>query len=264
VDVSGAEGWFLLDTGSSGSIVCPELAERLPRSQERNRISRFGGRPEPLEVGRAKSESIRFAGSRLKYPEEVDVLDLGFLADWAGTGVDGILGWDILREYVWGIDVPGGRLIAGRERSPSTVLLSLEVPRADATLPLEPVEGRPTVTAYVGSNALRLVLDTGAERTIVSADAFKRLGLELSPNAKPITRRGVNGDASGYVVRLDALRLGPLIWTEPEVIVRETADSRTEDGLLGMDLLSDYVMVFDGPSRTLYVASRTEGSTTKD
>ena len=254
VRVSGIEGWFLLDTGSSGTIVCPELGSRLRRSSGSHRVSSLSRGGQWLEVGRVRSDEIVFGGSRLRYPEEVSVVDLGFLSDWAGMQVDGILGWDVLREYVWGIDVRGARLVASRGLSSAVILRSFGVSGADATLTLETGGELPLVTVRAGSETFRLGLDTGAERTVVSANAFRRLGLELPPDAEPITTRGVNGPASGHMARLSELRMGPVVWTDLDLVVRDFESSGDQEGLLGMDLLSDHVMVVDGPSRTLYLA----------
>jgi len=260
VKVSRTEGLFLLDTGSGGTIVCPELGSRLGQSSKRGGVSSFGGGDRVREVVRVKSKDICFAGSRLKYPEEVSVLDLDFLTNWADRRVAGILGWDVLREYVWGIDLHNAVLLAGRNLSPKEILGSFGVlGPADATLPLG-VGDRPLVTAHVGSKSLRLELDTGAERTVLSAGAFRRLGLELPPNAALSMTRGVNGDATGHLARLAEFRLGPLVWSGLEVIVSDDTDWGEDEGLLGMDLLSNYLMVFDGPSRTLYLAKHVVGT----
>lgn len=255
VEVSGADGWFLLDTGSGGSIVSPELASKLEPANESHRLSGFLHAKQPIDVDRVKSGEIRFAGGRLKYPEEVSVLDLGFLADWAGTRVDGILGWDVLREYVWGIDVRHAHLIAGRRLSPAKVLEAFGVSRADATVGIGIADERPRVTAEVEGRPLRLGLDTGAARTLLSAHAWKRLGLELGTDPTPVVIRGVNGDDQGYLGRRIELHLGPLAWSDIEVVVTDTTNGDEDDGLLGMDLLSDYLIVVDGPSRTLSLAS---------
>jgi hypothetical protein len=41
--------------------------------------------------------------------------------------------------------------------------------------------------------------------------------------------------------------------------MRGTVNSADEEGLLGMDLLSDYVLVIDGPTPTLYLAKHSMG-----
>jgi hypothetical protein len=254
VEVSGVEGWFLVDTGTDSSLVTPALAGRLEPAGTVHHVSGFGISNQPVDVPRVKSGNIRFAGSRLKYPAEVSVLDLDFCTQWAGATVDGILGWDVLREYGWGLDVRGARLVAGRELSPQEILERFGVERADATVAIALVDELPFVTARAQGQPLELLLDTGAERTVLSADAWKRLGLEPPAGAPHAMIRGVNGDVPGYLARLAELQLGAVTWTEREVLVAETSGPGDRDGLLGMDLLSDYVIVMDGPSRTLRLA----------
>ena len=259
VEISGTTGWFFLDTGSEGTIVCPALGASLPPAGEPGQISRFGAEDRPLPVARVKSGGIRFAGNRLAYPEEVSVVDLGFLTEWAGTRVDGILGWDALQEYVWGIDVRGGMLVAGRRCPPEKILGSFGASGAEVVLPCEIIGGRPHLTARVGNDSLRLVLDTAARRTVLSAAAARRLGVQVLAGAAPIVSRGVNGSVSGSPARLEELRLGPVVWTELEVLVREAANAGEEQGLLGMDLLEQCLMVVDGPSRTVHLTRHAPG-----
>ena len=66
--------------------------------------------------------------------------------------------------------------------------------------------------------------------------------------------RGVNGITSGRLARLHALRLGPITWTNIDVVVNEGTNPSHGDGLLGMDLLSHHALVIDGPSHVLYLA----------
>jgi len=254
VDVAGADGWFLLDTGSSGSLVSPALASKLEPANKTHHLSGFGDANRPVDVPAVKSGNIRFAGGRLKYPEEMSVLDVGFLTDWAGTKLDGILGWDVLREYVWGIDVPRARLVAGRELSPQHVLNSLGASGADATLGVKIIDELPFLTAQAQGQSLTLILDTGAERTVLSVDAWRRLGLEPAPGTAHSVIRGVNGYNTGHLARLPELRLGPMVFIGLEVFLADAASAGDRDGLVGMDVLSGCLMVMDGRAHTLYLA----------
>ncbi len=94
-----------------------------------------------------------------------------------------------------------------------------------------------------GLGPITLILDTGAERTIISPAAQSRLGLSLE-NAPPIILKGVTGTGYASRVWVDFIevgetRVGPLL-----VVVYE-ADLKGADGLLGRDFLSHLNVTID-------------------
>ena len=98
-----------------------------------------------------------------------------------------------------------------------------------------PYTGGPLVVdASLNGVSLRLLVDTGAERTLISPTAMARAGFNLATGTA-VQIRGVTGDASAIAVavaRLDVAgaRVGPL-----EVIVHALA-GESVDGLLGRDV----------------------------
>jgi predicted aspartyl protease len=97
-----------------------------------------------------------------------------------------------------------------------------------------------TVQAEVGPDArpLTLVLDTGAERTVLDAAVVRGLGLTPVP-------WGLLGTPAGRVeagtVRLSSLTLGPHVRTDVAVLVADLSGlgaGTALDGILGMDALA--------------------------
>ena len=117
--------------------------------------------------------------------------------------------------------------------------------RGDADVGVMPFEaGRPIVAGVeINGAALRLIVDTGAERTMLSPAAVARAGLSVE-GAQPVRIVSVTGTAIGselVVPRMDVAgaRVGPL-----RVIVHD-ARVRDADGLLGRDVLDFFTLTVD-------------------
>jgi len=94
-----------------------------------------------------------------------------------------------------------------------------------------------------GIGPFTLVLDTGAERTMISPSILSRLG-RSSENAPPITLKSVTGMGYASGVWVDSIeigetRVGPLLIAVYEV------DLKGAEGLLGRDFLSHLKVTID-------------------
>jgi hypothetical protein len=119
-------------------------------------------------------------------------------------------------------------------------------PRAPAsTIPV--AGGAPImVTAQLNGVPLTLMLDTGADRTMLVPAALARAGVDGS-GGRPIRVLGVTGMSDAYEITLARLdvagaRLGPVA-----VVVHEVP-SPGLDGLLGRDLLNAFTLTVDPAS----------------
>ena len=88
-----------------------------------------------------------------------------------------------------------------------------------------------------------LVLDTGADRTMISPAALERLGVAL-PRTYQVEVRGVTGAARADLVWLssigvDGLAVGPL------AVVAHDPGLRAAEGLLGRDFLGAHAITID-------------------
>jgi hypothetical protein len=111
------------------------------------------------------------------------------------------------------------------------------------TIPFTP--GAPIlVSARInGGGPVTLVLDTGAERTLVAPAALVRLGLTL-PNTLEATIRGVAGTTQADVVSIESLEVGGTR-AGPLAIIAHDAELPGADGLLGRDFLSLFSVTID-------------------
>jgi hypothetical protein len=111
-----------------------------------------------------------------------------------------------------------------------------------------PYTGGPLVVdAWLNGVPLRLVVDTGADRTLISPAAMARAGIDVTGGAA-VHIRGVTGDAVAALVsvpRLDVAgtRVGPV------AIVVHPLPGQSVDGLLGRDVLDAFTVTVDAASQ---------------
>lgn len=118
-----------------------------------------------------------------------------------------------------------------------------------------PYTGGPlVVSASLNGTPLRLIVDTGADRTLISPAAMARAGFDVTQGTA-VQIRGVTGDAVATLVsvpRLDlaGTRVGPVA-----VVVHALA-GQSVDGLLGRDVLDAFTVTVDAASQRAILAPR--------
>ena len=151
-------------------------------------------------------------------------------------------------------------VIPERHRGSAQVL---EPPRARAPItPASPAaavvpfaSGAPIIIdAYLNGVALRLLLDTGADRTVISPGALGRAGIDAASGA-PVRITGVTGSSSAVLVgvqRLDVAgaQVGPL------AVVVHAIPAEGLDGLLGRDVLDAFTVTFDAAANRAILMPR--------
>ncbi len=120
--------------------------------------------------------------------------------------------------------------------------------------------GLPMVSATINGQPARLIVDTGAESSIIGVAAAKRLGVtskyDFARSMRGISQEMRTGDA-----RLESMSLGGATLSYPRVLVGPvdlTVGGVEADGLLGASLLSDFDLDLDVPNRRLVLYDRTE------
>jgi predicted aspartyl protease len=107
--------------------------------------------------------------------------------------------------------------------------------------------GRPIiVTARInGAGSARLVLDTGAARTLINPSVLSALGVDLARVAR-VLLRGVTGEAEVDAVKLESIEVGGAKYGPLLVISHDTRSTvALGDGLLGRDYLDHFNLTID-------------------
>lgn len=124
----------------------------------------------------------------------------------------------------------------------------------EAQLPITMRRNIPVVTATVNDVPATMILDTGAEHTVLLAPFVDRIRLKRDFRRATMIR-GIGSAMASAVARPDAIGLGPETINRPFVIVGSfsTGDlpGGSIDGLLGADILAAYDVDVDIPGGRL-------------
>jgi hypothetical protein len=114
--------------------------------------------------------------------------------------------------------------------------------------------GPVVVQAHVNGVPLSLLLDTGADRTVIAPAAAARAGIDPALGS-PIRISGVTGSAGATLVPVSLLevagaRVGPLS------VVVHAVPTESVDGLLGRDVLDAFTVTFDAAAGQVTLVPR--------
>jgi len=100
-----------------------------------------------------------------------------------------------------------------------------------------------------GTGPLNLILDTGADRTLIRLSALMKLGISLE-NASGVVLSGVTGKTYGDAGWVNSLEVGESKMGPLFIIVHE-ADLKGADGLLGRDFLANFNVTIDAKEQVV-------------
>lgn len=111
--------------------------------------------------------------------------------------------------------------------------------------------GASGLTVKINNQDMHLALDTGATGVLLGRAAAERLGLERL-GFQAIVGMGDSGQAGGYIALAKRIRVGDLEFEDCTVRVTDKATPVTgQDGLIGTDVFSAYVIDIDIPGAKL-------------
>jgi predicted aspartyl protease len=106
-----------------------------------------------------------------------------------------------------------------------------------------------------GRTTVRLILDTGADTSVVKPQLLRAAGIDLSRPVARGTIRGVTGkvEVSYFPVHLEAAGHRALV---PAVVAFDTFEDGFADGLLGRDFLDQFSVAMDPATGTVKLVPR--------
>ena len=232
---------FLLDTGSSHTVVSESLAQQLGAAAV------------------AKTVVSSPIGEDLRAVVRLDRVELGPLTAYAVMSSvvpdqalgqagqqRGLLGQDVLALTRYTLDFRDRRVIWRDDRLDRSV--------HTISLRMTPSSGRYLVEVPQSVAVLRLVPDSGAE-SVVLFEGTRRLPLAITARAGRRELSTLTARASVEEIRLEQLQVGPRMWRNlPAVLLKRPHLAPAEgDGLLPLHLFERVTM--DGPGRVLIVGS---------
>jgi len=138
--------------------------------------------------------------------------------------------------------------------APPQELPSSPSPKGYVRIPFKP--GSPVLvsTRINGAGPVTLILDTGADRTLVRLSALRKLGI-WSEKTTYVVLKGVTGETNVEAVWVNAVEVeeasvGPLL------VVAYDADLKGADGLLGRDFLANFNVTIDSKEGIVTLIAR--------
>lgn len=105
-----------------------------------------------------------------------------------------------------------------------------------------------------GGGPVTLILDTGADRTLIAPLTLLRLGISTR-NTPRAELRGVTGRSEAEVVRVTSIEVGEAK-AGPLFVVAHDADLKEAEGLLGRDFLDNFKVTIDSKEGVVTLAPR--------
>jgi len=125
------------------------------------------------------------------------------------------------------------------------------------TVPLRRDGNAMLVEALVGGTVrTRLLLDTGAEFTVLSTATARRLALNLG-SAAVIPLRSASGVFFAPMIKVQSIAVGAAAAYDVEVIVHDATPGL--DGLLGMSFLDNFLVTISASNEKLILTPLTDG-----
>jgi len=233
--IVGRTGYdFLLDSGAAGIVVDPSLVEQQNLERYGARVgATLGTFPESTTI----VPQMTIGGLRMRNVV-ARVVTIPFHVD-DRTHVAGLLGFDFFADTIVHVNLERNfveALVPERFHAPSDA--------ASVTLGLD--DKTPAVRMRAGTATGRVVLDTGANRSVFETAFADRADFAPDRVGTTMHLRGMGGFASAETTRVPQFELGGLVTHNATVDV-SNADLGTDDtdGIMGTDLLRSYEIWFD-------------------
>jgi PDZ domain/Aspartyl protease len=230
---------FLLDTGSSRSVIDPVTAANLGLVSVGAQRIQKSFRDLVVDITEVNTLTI---GKQEFTRAPLDELILAPVSRALGTAVDGVLGSDILQQLIFKLCYSKNTLLIG----PLSKLGTLGKPT-----PLRHSEKQFFVSVTLISVPTQLVLDTGTNSTNLSWKTWERLARIWTPKqiVEGIARAG-NPTSQAILVCLPRLQLGSDVLLDQVVRAQQQSDagafsSKDFGGILGSDVLQQFEVTFD-------------------
>lgn len=249
--INGRPAMLVLDTGAESSLLTVKAAKRLRVTTQYDFQRSMAGIGRSMRTGDARLASMSLGGVALSYPR-VLVGHVSFKLSDADP--DGLLGASLLSDFDLDIDLPHRRVeLYDRVDCPSARppwrghYAMLDTTRSLSEHPFFPIS--------VNGRRLSATLDTGAQRTVISARAAAAAGINATSlvAGSEIRTQGATGEivpATLHTLR-DA-RVGGVPIRTPVLVVPATLP-RDIDALLGLDFLLRNRVWLSYGSRRLFI-----------
>lgn len=225
---------FLVDTGSSITLVSPEFSRRYSTTQPATsaptvRVRSADGRPTVLPAVTVRKIQLGKDAEFLNVP--VLIYNFDELSNHLGLKIDGVLGFPLFSHVVFALDYPNARLV---------ITTAGEKPLLPgSTIPFNNNERSPLIPIKLGDETFIALIDSGSDGPLM----LNPVGLHpryAEPPRPGGTVGTLAGDRTQKIGRLaDPLELGIYSFTRP------VADLTDQLSAIGGEVLKNFCITFD-------------------
>jgi predicted aspartyl protease len=246
--VEGQPATFLLDTGAERSCLDAVFASRL-----RSRQTSVASIRQPYATVPADGIHISDLEIQTFHLRDFEMLssDLARLSQGTGVPIDGVLGSDVLRHFTVRIDFFAG---SARFGTYSTM------PLLGTAVTLQLVHDLYFVALTAQGTPISMLLDTGTNASVVSSQAWEMVTTHWHPHSMVLGVRSTGGSEGAKFALIPMIDIGGSTSENVPFRVQPTTSDGlfTDagfDGLLGSDVLRQYVVTLDLANNRIYLAS---------
>jgi len=239
VRVNGRDLSFLLDTGSEQSAIDASIASSLKLRQVADVEVMKNYRTQPAMADQTTEIEI---GDLTFGRKVLTVLNLASVAHALGSAVDGVIGNDILQEFIFTLNYSKEELVAGRLAELGDIGVPLKLRRSGDEF---------FVPIRLMSSSEELLLDTGTNSTNLSWGTWQQLSRVWTPYATidGVVRAGFPTPPA-FLVCVPDLRLGEIEVRDQAVRVQRAVNTGAFSragfaGTLGSEFLRQFEVTFD-------------------
>jgi hypothetical protein len=233
---------FLLDSGAAGIVIDPSIVEDAHLETYGSRIGATVGTFTETS-GIVPSMSI---GALRMRAVVARVVAVPFRLD-EHTHIAGLLGFDFFLDTIVHFDLDHN---VANVLQPGTFRPASDM----ATIPIALDDRTPVVRARADNVTGRVVLDTGANRSVFTPPFASRADVAFDPATASAQFRGLGGTGTAETIKLKSFDIAALPLLDPVVDVSNAnLGAEDVDGTAGTDLLHAYDLFFDYRAGALYV-----------
>lgn len=227
--------WFIFDTGASASVIDAQLAKKLGlRTGGKAQLTASGG---GIGAELIQGVSLSVSGAKV-FNQTLASLTFDFFSPMFGKSIGGIIGYDLIKQFVVEIDYDAKVI---NLYAPA----SYQYSGSGDIVPIKFINNKPFVNAKIkpeGCDAVEgtFEIDTGADGAMVVNSPFVRAHqlLDSLTKIKQANLGGAGGTAKSITARAENVQLGRFVVSKPLVSFSQAAK--------GSDALADYAGVLGG------------------
>ncbi len=225
---------FLIDTGSSVTLISPALARRYPGREipptPAPPVRVRGAEGSIVELPHGSLRRLELGDARF---EDVDVLlyDCAALSAHFGLTIDGVLGFPLFRETLLTLDYPGSRVLLQPAKTTALV--------PGTTISFDDTRKTPLINVRVGERSLVALIDSGSDATF----SLNPVGIDPRFAFGPTVGATVGTIAGDRLQRIG--RLGETMALGDQRFVEPIVDLTDELSAIGGGMLQHFAVTFD-------------------